>query len=343
MGREWGRNCRKSISCWEKARIGCGGVPPSGRSARPVHRRMLFPRPQRRGGGHADGCTESHANQSKSRVLAMLAGCRFVFLSDLSASRLAEWLNDSRQAGRSIQTSNHYLVTMKAFVNWLVKDGRTGENPFRHLERGNAATDKRHDRRDLLPDELAELFEAARSGPELQKLAGADRSVLYATAAFTGLRSRELASLSPESFQLDAKTPAVTVLAGYSKRRREDTVPLHPELLTVLRPWLAGKAPGSPLWPGKWASGCHAGQLLKRVYLAPGRRGLPRQQIRPNGSGGRSLLSSRLKTRAVGSSTFTAFDTHSSRNSSRQAYRRRRPRPSPGTRRSPSQWIGTLT
>ena len=49
--------------------------------------------------------------------------------------------------------------------------------------------------------------------------------MLYAVAVMTGLRAAELASLTRDSFKLDAVPPAVAVEAGYSKRRRKDTVP----------------------------------------------------------------------------------------------------------------------
>lgn len=101
----------------------------------------------------AEGCSEDHANLVKSRCDAVLTGCGFLFFPDLSASRLSEWLAQKRQkpraeGGISIQTSNHYLANAKAFVTWLVKDRRTADNPFRHLERGNVKLDRRHDRRE---------------------------------------------------------------------------------------------------------------------------------------------------------------------------------------------------
>jgi len=72
--------------------------------------------------------------------------------------------------------------------------------------------------------------------------------MLYLLAAYTGLRASELASLTRASFDLSAKT--VSVEAAYSKRRRNDTLPLHASLVERLRSWLAGKE--SILWCGTW-------------------------------------------------------------------------------------------
>jgi integrase len=62
---------------------------------------------------------------------------------------------------------------------------------------------------------------------------GRERALLYALALRTGLRANELRSLTAASFNLDAGT--VTVAAAYSKHRREDILPLPPEILGDLR------------------------------------------------------------------------------------------------------------
>jgi hypothetical protein len=65
----------------------------------------------------------------------------------------------------------------------------------------------------------------------------------------TGLRRSELASLTSESFSLDSEPPTVTIDATVSKHRRKDALPLHPELVAMLRIWLADLAPDELLFP----------------------------------------------------------------------------------------------
>ncbi len=67
--------------------------------------------------------------------------------------------------------------------------------------------------------------------------------MLYRLAVETGLRANELRNLVVSSF--DLKSCTVTVAAGYSKHRREDTLPLRKETATELRAFLAGKLPGA--------------------------------------------------------------------------------------------------
>jgi hypothetical protein len=62
----------------------------------------------------------------------------------------------------------------------------------------------------------------------------------------TGLRKGELVSLTRESFALDDPQPIVTVGAGASKHRLKDVLPLHPELVDLLRDWLPTTGPLFP-------------------------------------------------------------------------------------------------
>jgi hypothetical protein len=162
-----------------------------------------------------------------SRLTALLEGCGFLYVTDLSASRAVDWLAELHRKGRfrivlpagqesftpreagavlgikslsvgtavrrlgleatgkgkarrfpratvealqdrlarsaSVQTTNDYLSALRSFGRWMVKDRRLAENPFEHLEGGNAKVDRRHDRRELEVEELRALLAAARN------------------------------------------------------------------------------------------------------------------------------------------------------------------------------------
>ena len=204
------------------------------------------------------------------RVERIIEACRVRILTDLSASRVQKFLADLRADGLSIQTSNHYLRAIKQFSRWLVRDRRAGEDPLAYISMLNVATDRRHDRRPLSETEFAALITATKTGKTMVRLKGPDRAMLYTVAAYTGLRASELASLTPESFRLDETPPTVTVLAAYSKHRRQDVLPLHPSLVESLRPWLAEKKAATPVWPGAWARAKQAGKTLQRDLEAAG-------------------------------------------------------------------------
>ena len=213
--------------------------------------------------------TAKHAAQVAARCRAAFDACGMLTLADLDHTPIERWLAErrgrpKRDGGVGAQTSNHFTVSVKAFGNFLVKTDRAAANPLRHLAKVRVDADVRHARRALSPDEFDRLLAAARAGGVFRRLAGGDRAALYVTAGMTGLRASELASLTPDSFALDAPTPAVTVEAAYSKRKRRDVVPLHPALVEALRPFLASKPAGSRVWPGKWALHSEAVDMMRR-------------------------------------------------------------------------------
>jgi len=218
----------------------------------------------------AKGGTREHVHNVVLRCQKIIAGCRARTVGDLSAGRVQSFLADLRKSGRSIQTSNHYLRAIKQFTRWLVKDRRSGDDPLAFIAMLNTSTDRRHVRRSFSETELTNILNAANVGPVVQRMKGPDRAMLYAVAAYTGLRASELASLMPGDFDLDGEPSTVTVQAGYSKHRRQDVLPLHPSLVALIRPWLASKPKGKPTWPGTWAKGKRAGVMLKHDLKAAG-------------------------------------------------------------------------
>jgi integrase len=159
-----------------------------------------------------------------------------------------EALQELASQGVSVATTNQYLAHLKSFCNWMVKDGRMGANPFLHVEPGNTEVDRRHDRRELTADELRRLLAAARdSDRTFRGLSGRDRFHLYATACGTGFRAMGLASLTPESFDLDGATPTVTLSARRNKSRKVKVQPLPADVAELLREYLKGRSAGEPV------------------------------------------------------------------------------------------------
>lgn len=194
--------------------------------------------------------TERHVTLTLTRINAIVDALDAKRLTDLDASRIASTLADWRtRKPISVGTSNHYARAIKGFSRWLWTSRKTPDDPLISLRLLNARVDRRHVRRALTPAELKTLVHATETSRKtLCGLSPTDRANLYLLAAYTGLRASELASLTPTSFDLETGT--VNVQAAYSKRRRNDTLPLHASLLERLRPWLAEKT--GTLWRGTW-------------------------------------------------------------------------------------------
>jgi integrase len=206
----------------------------------------------------AKGNAKRYIEIAVYHVEALLTGCKFRSIADISPSKVTNWLKEQRDKNKfGLSTSNDYLVAVKAFCNWLVRDERLLRNPLAHLQRLNTETDIRRKRRVLTPDELDRLIKATEAGKHraIGKFSHPARAMLYRLAAFTGLRAQELASLTAQSFDLDGNPPTVRVEACYSKHRRQDTLPLAEDLVGRLRTFLASqpaKNHGKRLWPGNW-------------------------------------------------------------------------------------------
>ncbi len=149
------------------------------------------------------------------------------------------------EEGLSIQTSNHYLKSLKAFGNWLVKNQRNKTNVINGIAILNVETDRRHDRRPMSMEEFLLVLHVAETGPPAVGLKGVDRAMLYLLATWTGFRRGELGSLTLRNFVgLDTETPVVTLNATYSKRRRNDNQVLHPDIAERFKAWLGIRNPG---------------------------------------------------------------------------------------------------
>ena len=203
------------------------------------------------------GTTGKQAHLVFNRAKAVIQGCRFLYIADVSASKVQAYLAQRRRDGLGIRSSNFYLQAVKQFCSWLVADNRTAENPVGYLKAQNPQTDIRHARRALEPDEVRRLLQATAEAPERFGMSGYERSLLYRFAAETGLRANEIRSLKVGDFDFDRLT--VTVRAAYSKRRREDVQPLRADTATLLQEFLRDKMPDVKAFGGTCT------QLTKRT------------------------------------------------------------------------------
>lgn len=197
----------------------------------------------------AKGVTAKHAKAKQAQAARVVELCNAKSLSDLSPTDVQLALRTLRdEEGLSLQTLNHYLRSIKQFSRWLWRDRRISENVLFHLSGYNARLDRRHDRRALSDEEAERVVRTTIASCEAYGLSGVDRAMLYMLAMGTGFRRNELRSLTPESFDLLADPPTITVEAAYSKRRRRDAQPIRPDLAVSIHRWLKTKRSGLPVF-----------------------------------------------------------------------------------------------
>jgi len=194
--------------------------------------------------------SEKHIKLTLSRIRKVVDGCEFLSLKDLNADDVETFLTELREEDEiGFKTYNHYLQAVDGWCNWMVGRRRLDRNPVSGIDRLNTELDVRHPRRALLPTEFDQLLLSARnSGVDIQCYSGEVRARIYTLSYMTGLRKGEIASLTPKSFDLKSKQPTVTVEAQSSKHRKKDVLPLHPELVSLVRDWVKGLAADKPIF-----------------------------------------------------------------------------------------------
>lgn len=194
--------------------------------------------------------TGKHVKLTLTRVRRLIAEAEIQTLADIEVESLEAVLGEMLDADEiGHRTYNHYVQSMSQFCNWLVPK-RLAASPVAGMARLNPDVDVRHPRRALSPDEFSRLVQSARSSDiSIQCYDGEERARIYILSFMTGLRRKEIASLTPSSFKLNDSPPTLTVEAACSKHRRRDVLPLHPELVEMLHEWLRGVKRTDPLFP----------------------------------------------------------------------------------------------
>ena len=200
----------------------------------------------------AKGSTKQHADLSRNRALKVVAVAKLNRIGDLSPSKVQAALKAIRDGGVSLRSQRHYTRCVGAFGRWLWKDGRAREHVLAHLVSPNpdAERPQRAPRPERRRVERIHPRGGTRSGRRQTHRAGSGDVV--PTRGRDRVSQNELRSLAPKSFDLESEPPIVTVKAGYSKRGkrsgRDDHQPIRPDLADALRPWIASKPPGRPVF-----------------------------------------------------------------------------------------------
>jgi len=211
------------------------------------------------------GNTTDHVEKTVARCRRIFRQIGAGIIPDVTSSRVEAALAELRRDGMSPSTSNHYLRALRNFMQWMVRNRRVRQDPLAGMRLLKITTaDKRRRRRNLSDEEMAALVAAAkRSLDPFMGLSGPDRAMLYVVAANTGLRASELASLTPESFDLEGSRASVRCYAAYTKNGEEAVLPLRSDVAAAIRKWLADKPARQRLWGGEWASQRHGAEMIR--------------------------------------------------------------------------------
>jgi integrase len=216
--------------------------------------------------------TKNYLKATIANITRICKSCNFKLMVEMNGTILLRWLNKQAAEGTmGAKTRNNYRGAILNFSNWAVDNKLLAVNPFIKVPKAREASDKRHERRALSVTEIVRLLKATEERPlheltlirvgkrkgkneaqvreevrEQAKLVGLERKLVYATLIYTGLRKKELASITIGQVILDAEIPHLLLASRDEKARRGAALPLHPELTEHLRQWLKRKENDPP-------------------------------------------------------------------------------------------------
>ena len=95
---------------------------------------------------------------STLRAIREIAKARgFETVAEITADGVNTYASDLKKEGRSARTVQAHLTAIKAFTKWLTVDGKLSADPLVSVKKPNPQTDRRRERRILLPEELRRL------------------------------------------------------------------------------------------------------------------------------------------------------------------------------------------
>jgi integrase len=179
------------------------------------------------------------------------------------------------EEGMSASARNNYRESMVAMSNWAIDVLGLSGNPFARIPKANEKADPRHERRALTIQEMQKLLEAAEKRPLHDKLkvtrgnlkgqafakigddvaakakrTGMERRLIYAFLVYTGLRKKELSSITINQVFLDEKQHFLLLKAKDAKSKCGAEIPICEALMKPLHEWLDVRKSEGKLKPG---------------------------------------------------------------------------------------------
>ncbi len=208
----------------------------------------------------AQEVSEKHYSERSRCLLTVIGACQAHTLADLTAEKLDRYLSSLDTSARTRDT---YRAAALGFCNWLVGKDRLDRNPLDRTTKPKGEVVRI--RRALTPEQLQLLLNTTRQRPltefstirrgkrkgqqvatlrpvvrERLTLLGRERSLIYKTAIYTGLRRGEIAALQVSHLHLDAEPyPYLHLPSEHTKNGERARLLLVPAFADELRQWVA--------------------------------------------------------------------------------------------------------
>ena len=141
-------------------------------------------------------------------------------LSEISPEGLERHAARLRDLGRSNRTIQRHISHARQFTRWLTRNGRLSSDPLLNVKSPSPAKDRKHERRPIWPEEWPFLRDSTIHGPIRRGMTPESRALLYELTIQTGLRLKEVESLTAGKFNLSANPSFVLLPASKTKNNQ---------------------------------------------------------------------------------------------------------------------------
>lgn len=168
--------------------------------------------------------SESHVYVTMLRLEKLAKVCEWRTIQGVTPASVERWIDAAKRGKTADRTINHFIATVKTFLEWARRSGRVYQNKLKDFAPLDA-TELKRIRRALTLDEIERLLNTT---PEPRKM-------IYWTALATGLRRGELVALQWGDVRIDdVPAPFIQLRAKATKAKRADVIPLRGDLADAL-------------------------------------------------------------------------------------------------------------
>lgn len=190
--------------------------------------------------------SDTHADAMKQRVSAVVDGVKAESYTDLNQHDVEVWVSSQ---GWRPSNQRHYLVAAKDFTKWMLGDKRAASDPLADIKLPKPV--EQFDRRPFTREEVGQLvsflWDFEFYPDQTKGSVGTDRAMVYWTAACTGLRRTELASIRRHQLHL-GDDPSIEISGRNTKNKADAVIPIPRDLAESLAEYASLLSPSAKVF-----------------------------------------------------------------------------------------------
>ncbi|MFC1781109.1 tyrosine-type recombinase/integrase [Planctomycetota bacterium] len=181
----------------------------------------------------AKGYVKEYIRHTQNRLKKIVTDCRFYYFRDITKSTVEIYIGKLIKDGASKTTAGHYLDSLKSFINWAQLDQRITNNPIAKISKPTRDSEQKGI---LTAEQFIKLIkDTFEKNILIGRTSGQERAILYILAGTTGIRKKELLSLTWSDINLSAENPFICIRASIAKNHKEALQPLVPMAVSILQ------------------------------------------------------------------------------------------------------------